>query len=255
MKIIGIVPLLLAYFLISCAIALLPLVARLQRILLIKNVSFFSRIVLSLLGVRIHVSHRERLPKLSSGLLIVSNHTSYIDVLVIASLTPAVFITSVELGSTFFFGMLARLGGSIFVERRNPFGLKKEIAMIARVIADGFTVVLFPEGTTSNGERIQPFKNSLFDAAVTAGTDVLPVCLRYTKINGGALTPHNRGSIFYYGDETFFRHFPKLLMLKSVDVDVIPLNSIKVRDHASRKEFALAAHSAISSAYNHGVKV
>jgi len=65
------------------------------------------------------------------------------------------------------------------------------------------------------------------------------------------LTVHNRGSVFYYGEETFFRHFPKFSLLKSVDVVVIPLKSIKVRDHASRKELALAAHAAISSAYEH----
>jgi 1-acyl-sn-glycerol-3-phosphate acyltransferase len=254
MKIIGIVPLLLAYLLISCSIAFLPAGSRLRRILHTKNTSFFSRMMLSLLGVNVHIEH-EGLTTLRSGSLIVSNHTSYIDILVIASLTPAVFITSVELGSTLFLGMLARFGGSLFVERRKPFGLKREIAMIARAIAEGFTVVLFPEGTTSNGERIQPFKKSLFDAAVMAGVDIRPICLRYTKINGGALTVHNRGCVFYYGGDTFFRHFPKFSLLKSVDVVVIPLKSIKVPEHASRKELALAAHAAISSAYDNPLNV
>ena len=255
MKILGIIPLLLAYLLTSCIFAILPSGARLRRIFLTKNSSFFSRLMLALLGVHIHTNHRERLPKSSSGSLIVANHVSYIDVLVIASLTPAVFITSVELGNTLFLGVLARLGGSIFVERRKPFGLKREIGMIARVVAEGSSVVLFPEGTTSNGERIQPFKNSLFDAAVTAGADILPVCLRYTKINGEALTAHNRESVFYYGGETFFKHFPKFLLLKSVDVVVFPLNGIKVRDHASRKELAIKAHAVISAAYDHAVNV
>jgi lyso-ornithine lipid O-acyltransferase len=254
-KILGVISLLIAYLLICCSIALLPAGARIRRILLISNSSFFSRMMLSLLGVHIHVNHRERLPKFHSGTLIVCNHTSYIDVLIIASLTPAVFITSVELSSTLFLGTLARLGGSIFVERRKRFGLKREIEMIAGVIADGFTVVLFPEGTTSNGEHIQPFKNSLFDSAVMTGADILPMCLRYTKINGGALNAHNRGSVLYYGEETFFRHFPKFLLLKSVDVVVLPLHSIKVHDHISRKELALATHSAISSAYDHLAKV
>ena len=248
-KMLGIISVVLAYLLISCFITILPSGARLRRILLTRNCTSAARRMLALLGIRIHVMHGERLQERSSGLLMVSNHLSYIDVLVIASLAPSVFITSVELGSTLFLGMLARLGGSVFVERRKAFGLKKEIAMITRVLEDGFAVVLFPEGTTSNGEHVRPFKNSLFDSAVAAGTGILPLCLRYTIINGHAVDAHNRDNVFYYGGETFFRHFRKLLVLESVDVEVMPLKVIKVPTDASRKELALEAHAAISAAY------
>ncbi len=250
-KLLGVVPLLILYILLSSAIVLLPLGGRLRRAILIKNTSFASRLMLGLLGIRVQVKHRERLRQGKRGRLIVANHVSYVDVLVIASLIPSVFITSVELGSTFLLGMLARLGGSMFVERRKISGLKREIAMIARAIEDGFFVTLFPESTTSNGERVQTFKNSLFDAAVTAETHILPVCLRYTKINDKAPTALERDAVFYYGGMTFFRHFPKLLSLKSVVVDVLPLKSIEVYAHTSRKELAAEAHAAISAAYRH----
>ncbi len=250
LKLLGVIPLLILYVLCACAIALLPTSAGLRRAFLIKNTSFASRLMLGILGIRVQVNCRERLHESRRGRLIVVNHVSYIDVLVLASLIPSVFVTSVELGSTLFLGMLARLGGSMFVERRKATGLKREIAMIARVLGEGFPVVLFPEGTTSNGERVRPFKNSFFDAAVAAGTDILPICLHYTRVNGKRITSLNRDSVFYYGGTTFFQHVPRLLSLTSADVDVRPLKLIRVRDNASRKELAAKAHDAIRAAYH-----
>ncbi len=249
MKLLGIVPLLALYFFVSAFLALLPAGTRLRRLFRIKNSSFFCSIMLALLGIHIHVKHPERLQKKNVGLLIVSNHVSYTDVLIISSLVPSVFITSVELGSTLFLGILARLGGSLFVERRKASGLKKEISMIVRVLGEGIPVTLFPEGTTSNGERVQTFKNSLFDAAVSTQAYILPICLRYTHVNRRPITAVNRDVIFYYGGTSFFHHVPRLLSLSSVNVEVIPLKLIRVQDGVSRKELAALAHSAINTAY------
>jgi 1-acyl-sn-glycerol-3-phosphate acyltransferase len=201
------------------------------------------------LNIRIHLKHRERKQAARGALLIVANHVSYIDVLIIAALAPSVFVTSVELGSTLFLGMLARLGGSMFVERRKPSGIKKEISTISSVLGDGFSVSLFPEGTTSNGDQVQLFKNPLFDAAIAVNADVLPICLRYTRVNNKPLSPGNRDSVFYYGGTKFFEHVPRLLSLASVDVDVTMLKPIRTHGAASRKELAAQAHEAISAAY------
>ncbi len=249
-KLLGIIPLLALYFLVSVVIALLPAGSRLRRRIRIHTSSFFARIMLALLGIHIPVKHRERLQKNSNGLLIVSNHVSYVDVLVIASLAPSVFITSVELGNTFFLGILARFGGSMFVERRKASGLKKEISLIARVLGEGLPVTLFPEGTTSNGERVQPFKNSLFAAAVAVQADILPICLHYTRVNRGPLTAANRDAVYYYGGTLFFHHVPRLLALTSVDVEVVPLKLMRLQDSSSRKEIAEQAYGAISTAYH-----
>ena len=107
----------------------------------------------------------------------MANHVSYVDILVIASRTPAVFITSVELKRTFPLGMLAWFGGSLFVERRSPAGLKQEISAIARTLQEGTSVVLFPEGTTFDGDHVRPFRSSLFTAAIRAAVPVQPVCI------------------------------------------------------------------------------
>lgn len=250
LKTLGIVFLLFFYILASIAIVILPVAGGLRRSLRIRTASFFARLALALFGIRVHVKHHERLHKPAGARFIVANHVSYTDVLVIASLTPSVFITSVEMKQTPLLGAIARFAGCLFVERRKPAGLKQEIDAIARVLGQGFSVVLFPEGTTSNGDRVQPFKNSLFDAAVLSRADIMPLCLRYARINNEILTARNRDDLFYYGGVSFFRHFPRFLRLKSVEVEVVPLKAVKVHGHASRKELATQVHHAISAAYH-----
>jgi len=220
-----------------------------KRACLAKNVSFFSSLLLSLLGIHLSVRHRERLRQCAGNHLIVSNHLSSVDIAVLASLIPSVFVTSVELKNYFPLGLLALLGGSVFVERRSPAGLKKEIKTISNILRMDCSAVLFPEGTTSNGECVRPFKISLMDAAIMAKTDVLPLCLHYRRIDKRNVTAHNRDSILYYGGMPFFRHVLRLLSLKSIDVDVAPLPVISVSASLSRKQLATLTHDAISAAY------
>jgi 1-acyl-sn-glycerol-3-phosphate acyltransferase len=249
LKLLGALPLLISYLIVSSAITMFVRSGQRKRLYLLRNTSFFSRPALKLLGVRIHSKHRERLHRDVSALLVVSNHLSYVDILAISSLMPTVFITSVEMKNTFLLGTLSKFGGSVFIERRKASGLKKEIETIMHVLGHGFTVALFPEGTTTNGEYVQPFKNSLFESAIKAKCDILPLCLRYTKVNNLHITINSRDSIFYYGGVTLFGHFPRLLALQSVDLEVHPLETIRVLAHDSRKELAARAHNAINAAY------
>ncbi len=220
-----------------------------KRSLRTRNTSLFSRLVLRVLAVRViprgrhHRSDRQ-------NYLIVANHVSYVDILVLASLQPAVFITSVELKHTFPLGMLAFFGGSIFIERRSPAGLKREIRDIAHALGDGASVVLFPEGTTSDGETVQPFKNSLFTAALSTVTPVLPLCIRYRRVNGKRLNDGNRNSVYYHGRTTFLEHAPRLLALRSVHVECIALDPVETRHDQSRKDLATRCHDLISAAYH-----
>ncbi|MCK9418789.1 MAG: 1-acyl-sn-glycerol-3-phosphate acyltransferase [Nitrospirae bacterium] len=245
----GIIPLLLVYFFITGIIGLLPVDRKTKRVVAIRIASRIARIILILFGVRVHVKHRERLHKTGDGRLIVSNHLSYIDILVLSALAPSVFITSVELKNTALLGTLARLSGSIFVERRRPSGLKREIEDIAVALGQGLPVALFPEGTTSNGDRVQPFKNSLFDAAVLTRADIVPICIRYTRVNNERLTPENRDLVFYYGGATFLKHFLRFLSLRSIELEVIPLKAIKVHSLQSRKDLAAETYEAINAVY------
>jgi 1-acyl-sn-glycerol-3-phosphate acyltransferase len=156
----------------------------------------------------------------------------------------------VELKRTPIIGPLARLSGSLFVERRKMSGLKREIDDIAFILGQGVPVALFPEGTTSNGDRVHQFKNSLFDAALATRADIVPLCLRYTKVNDRHLTPRNRDAVFYYGGITFFKHLPRVLALSSIDVEVVFLAAIAVQPFHTRKDLAALTQNAISAAYH-----
>jgi 1-acyl-sn-glycerol-3-phosphate acyltransferase len=248
-KWLGIGVLFLCYLIISGIASLLPFTGKTKRNLAIRISSFHARLILMVLNVRVTVKHAERMHTGSEVRLIISNHLSYVDIFIIASLLPSVFITSVELKHTPLLGRIARFAGCLFVERRKAFGLKKEIADIGFVLKQGFPVVLFPESTTSSGDHVLPFKNSLFDAAIQTHSDIIPLCIRYTKVNGEPITHHTRDSIYFYGSMTYPDHVPRLMALKSVEVEVLPLKHIKAHADDSRKTLAAITHDAINTAY------
>jgi len=97
---------------------------------------------------------------------------------------------------------------------------------------------------------VQPFKNSLFDAAVLTRADIVPICLCYNRVNNEHLTPENRDLVFYYGGVTFLKHFRRFLSLRTIDVEVVPLKGIKVHPRQSRKDLAAETHKAISTEYH-----
>jgi 1-acyl-sn-glycerol-3-phosphate acyltransferase len=241
--------LVLLYIVSSFFIRTAPFRRRTKRFFLARNSSFFAKRALRALGVRVTVTGGKRLPRAGENVLIVSNHVSSLDILVLASLAPSVFVTSVELKSGPATGIIARCGGSIYVERRSVASLKKEIEEIAGVLKSGLTVVIFPEGTTSNGDRVAPFKVSLFDAAFRSSKDVLPVCLRYRAVNAKKITPENRDSVFYYGGMSFVSHGLRVLSASRVEVDALVLEPIATRGRSSRKELAAASHRVISKVY------
>jgi len=252
LKSIAIFLLLTLYALVSLGIMAMPASRARRLVRLTGNSSFFARLGLRVLGIRVLARRLKRkgIRRRRTNYLIIANHLSYTDILVVASLMPSVFITSVELKQTFPLGLFAWLGGCLFVERRSPAGLKREIEEIAKVLAQGTSVALFPEGTTSNGDTVQPFKNSLMTAAVTTGTGLLPVCIRYRAVNGDLVDLTNRDALYYYGGTTFFQHLPRLLALRSIDVECVILRPIATHQHQSRKDLAGRAHQMISSAYH-----
>jgi 1-acyl-sn-glycerol-3-phosphate acyltransferase len=203
---------------------------------------FFARLGLRILGIRMLSRRLKRkgIRTRAVNYLILANHLSYTDILVVGAIMPSVFITSVELKRTFPLGLLAWCGGSIFVERRSPAGLKREIKEIEQVLAEG----------TSDGETVRPFKNSLITAAISTGASLLPVCIRYTKVNGHPVGTDDRDLVYYYGGTTFFEHLPRLLKLKSIEVECTILRPISTHQHHSRKDLATRAHALISTAYH-----
>lgn len=208
------------------------------------------RIGLWIFGIKVDVRNVPRNSEMLNNVLVVSNHLSYLDILIISSVFPSLYITSVEVQHTFFLGLMSRLAGSLFVERRNKTKLLKEIDAIATVLKSGFTITLFPEGTSSNGDNVLPFKSSLFSAAEKAEITIQPICIRYMEIDNHPITPKTRDYAYYYGDIQFFPHLMNLFTVESIKVRLSFLDQVKTNSWTDRKEMVDTVHKMILDSYN-----
>ncbi len=184
------------------------------RPLLIRQVAFYARLMMKVLGLRVKVRGRQDLWDARGGQLIVANHMSYVDVLLIASTRPACFVTSLEIKGTLGLGQIVQLAGCLFVDRQNKRQLGQEVAELTRGLQEGLDIVVFPEGTSTNGATVLRFKRPLFAAAIHSGASVLPVTINYVTANAQPVNQLNRDSLCWYGDMTFIRHFLALAKLK-----------------------------------------
>jgi 1-acyl-sn-glycerol-3-phosphate acyltransferase len=105
-----------------------------------------------------------------------------------------------------FVGWLASAGGTYFVDRTSTANLTLETQKLGEFLQDGNTVTLYPEGTTGSGLEIMPFHSALINAAVTAGVDVLPICMQYEMYNGEAISLANKDNLVIHGEVPFMPH-------------------------------------------------
>lgn len=205
-----------------------------------------SRLGLKPLGIDLKLRGEESFP--AGGCLVVCNHMSYLDIVLIASVRPFVFISSVEMQNSPFVGLMAEYGGTYFVERRNVSKLKEEMKDITELMRRGFAVMLFPEGTSTDGSGVLPFRAPFIEAARKAEAPIIPMCLKYIEIDGKPFGTGNRDKVCWYGDMEFAPHFEELLKLKSIraELTIMPQVKAAVMD---RKELSEALHSKVSEAY------
>lgn len=138
--------------------------------------------------------------------LLVANHLSYLDVLVFSAITPCIFVAKKEVVGWPVFGSMARLSGTIFVDRRRRADVHRVAEQMAEAARAGVTVVVFPEGGSSNGRDVLPFYSSLLEPAVELQLPVTPAHISYTLRDGNPET-----DICYWGDMTLAPHLARLL--------------------------------------------
>ncbi len=181
-------------------------------------------------------------PSAHRPVLFVSNHTSWIDIVVLSSVIPVSFIAKHEVAGWPFFGWLAKLQRTVFVERRLARTVEHRDEIQSRLAA-GDSLVLFPEGTSNDGNRVLPFKSAFFAVAerAPAGSLVVqPVSIAYTRLDGIPMGRRLRHLFAWYGDMELAPHLWTVLGVGRGTVEVrfhppAPLDEI-----ANRK--ALAAY-------------
>jgi 1-acyl-sn-glycerol-3-phosphate acyltransferase len=176
-----------------------------------------ARLLLRVLGIAIDVPNA--LPTLPpQGCLVVSNHQSYLDILVLSAHFPVQFVAKKDIASWPLIGWMAQLGNTIFIDRGSTRQSLKCAHEIIASLQQGVHVLVFPEGTSTNGTEVLPFKSLLFCAALKTGSPVLPLTLNYTTINEQPLNHQTRDLCCWHGEMEFVRHFWDVLSLQSIEV-------------------------------------
>lgn len=177
-------------------------------------------------------------PVPASG-LIVSNHLSHLDILLYAAAMPCIFVSKSDVLSWPLFGRLARCGGTIFVERHRRHGVGDPAASLVSALMAGIPVVLFPEGTSTDGGRVLRFHTSFFQPAARADTPIIPAAIAYSVADGAEV------DLCYYGDITFLPHLLSVLERDAVEGRI--MFSDRPRIYADRKTAAKEAWSEVVS--------
>jgi 1-acyl-sn-glycerol-3-phosphate acyltransferase len=172
-----------------------------------------------------------------SGLL-VCNHLSYLDILVLAALAPSVFVAKQEVKGWPVLGWFVRLAGTIFVHREKRSQVEQTVREIQMALQSDLLVVLFPEGTSSGGDTVLPFKSSLLEPAVRLSHPLAAGFLQYELTDGDASE-----EVCYWKDMTLVPHLINLLGKHAVRASVGFTHLRK--NNVDRKTLALQLHSEV----------
>lgn len=213
--------------------------AMLKKIKMLKNI---SSIITNVLGLNIEYINLDLLlenNKQGKGVLFVANHFSYLDVLVLAKVIEARFVTSEDYSSKGIAGVILRKSSPILVERIRYFSrLIQDINTIKETLYSGINVALFPEGTTSDG-NIRQFKSSLFQAAVLSQSFIQPVCIEYQALDGNSQKEIISNEVHFINFAPLIPHIINLVKYNTINAKVTFLKS-SLSDN--RKEVSKHCH-------------
>jgi lyso-ornithine lipid O-acyltransferase len=202
----------------------------------------YHRAVAKLLGIKVRVKGS---PATDSGCLLAVNHVSWLDIPILSSVAPLSFIAKREVASWPFFGTLARLQRSVFIDRERRHATGSSRNEMQQRLAQGETLVLFAEGTSSDGAHVLPFKSAFFAAADGSEATIQPVTLAYRGHWGTPMTRRRRPSYAWYGDMDMGPHLWAALAQGPIEVDVICHPPLRRREANDRKTLAREAEEAV----------
>lgn len=233
----------------ALTLPLMPLQALLLRIDTKRARAFpnwYHRQVCRLLGVRIHLDGEVVRGR---PVLLVANHTTWLDIPVLSAVAPVSFVAKKEVGTWPFVSTLARLQRSVFVDRTRRTAVGQAAGEIVARLAQGDFIVLFAEGTSSDGNRVLPFMTSLFAAAAPSPGEgqaapdavVQTLSVVYTRLHGLPIGRADRPGIAWYGDMEMRSHAWELLKAGPLDVQIRVGAPVPLTSFTDRKD--LARHS------------
>ena len=227
---------------------LLAVILCLVMIVLPKNIrhmiiQYWAKRLLRILKIKITLSGEVLKFLGKDSYLVVSNHISWLDIPVIFSLKPMTFVSASDVKTWPIIGMLAKISGAIFVDRNRKSSLVEVIqAMNHHFKNEKRSICIFPEGVTSNGYQVLPFKSNLFQSAFESNVLLLPLSIKYKENN--VLT--NRTS--FHGSTTLFQSFKRVAKSNLIKV-VIDIGR-PIKPSQSRKDLSLKIQEVIALKIN-----
>ena len=152
------------------------------------------------------------------GYVVIANHVSYVDGIVLGSTFPIVFVSKREVKKWPIVGQWNVLCGTIFINRQRKNEVGTMVREMTRKLRQEANILLFPEGTSTNGEKMLPFQTVPLAAPLRSRSIIVPVTLAYTTIDEQPVTAANRDFVYWYGDMDFVTHFWNLLGRRGVEV-------------------------------------
>ena len=201
-----------------------------------RLIAWWARGVLAICGVHLRVTGAVQA---GSGVMLLLNHISWLDIYVVNAVAPARFVAKSEIGAWPVFGYLARRTGTVFIERGRRHAVHRTIDVLTQLLRTGGRVGVFPEGTSGDGSKLLPFHANLIEAALHAGVDVQPVALSYRNRDGSRCH-----GVAFVGEMTLLDSMRASLAARPIDVQLDFLAPIDCAGR-SRHQVAALARDAI----------
>jgi len=202
---------------------------------------FYFRTAAWMMGLRIQLIGE---PDRNGSVLFVSNHSSWLDIVVLGATLEASFVAKREVGEWPVVRTMARLGRTVFVSRART-QTKGEAGAIRDRLAEGDNIILFPEGTTSDGTRVLPFR-SAFLAVADHARLVQPVSIVFDRLGGLPACRRDRPLFAWYGDMDLGSHFWRLARRSKTRATVVLHAPLAPKDWPDRKTLAAACAEVVS---------
>ena len=199
---------------------------------------FYHKICLRIFGIKIKTFGKV---SINFPILLISNHASYLDIIILGSLFKTSFIAKKEISKWPLLGILAKLQNTIFIDRRVS-SLKNQENQIIKHLNEKKNLVIFPEGTSSDGNRVLPFKSSLFnifEKNLNSKILVQTITIVYKKINGIPMNRIERKNITWHSNMDLIPNIFNVLKKLSIEVEIIFNDEFLPSKEYDRKKLAL----------------
>ncbi len=180
----------------------------------------------------------------AGAFLLVSNHLSYVDIILLLSTVRAVFVSKADVAAWPVLGPLARLAGTLFIERQRKKDVLRVSGEIRRILERGMGIILFPEGTSTAGAEVHAFRSSLLEPAAKLSLPVRYASIRYSTPAG---EPPAHLAVSWWGEMTFGPHVRDLLRLSGFEARIV-FGAEPIED-PDRKSLARKLHGAVASRF------